>query len=207
MWKLTYKWAKHTHPHKPKRWIVSRYFGKFHPTRKDKWVSGDRESGAYLLKSSWTSIVRHVMVKGWASPDDPALAEYWATRRRRAAPAALGRHTLSLLKAQQGRCPLCRGLLLYADHEPQDPQEWGTLARGHPQSGQKEVADRRTGARHRRPDAHAQTHTRQLPTPSRRRQASTGACDALEACLSRLLGKRARPVLWGPGSFPGVQPD
>jgi len=124
VWKLTYKWAKHTHPHKPKRWIVSRYFGRFHPTRKDKWVFGDRETGAYLLKFSWTPIVRHVMVKGWASPDDPALAEYWATRRRRTAPAALGRHTLSLLRAQQGRCPICRGLLLYADHEPQDPQEW-----------------------------------------------------------------------------------
>ena len=47
---------------------------------------GDRESGAYLLKFSWTQIVRHVMVKGWASPDDPALTDYWAKRRRRADP-------------------------------------------------------------------------------------------------------------------------
>jgi RNA-directed DNA polymerase len=124
MWKLTYKWAKHTHPHKPKRWIISRYFGAFHPARRDKWVFGDRDTGAYLLKFSWTPIVRHVLVKGWASPDDPALAGYWAKRRRRAAPAALGRHALSLLRAQRGRCPLCQGLLLHADHEPQDPQEW-----------------------------------------------------------------------------------
>jgi RNA-directed DNA polymerase len=124
MWKLTYKWVKHTHPHKPKRWIVSRYFGRFHPTRRDKWVFGDRETGAYLLKFSWTPIVRHVMVKGWASPDDPALAEYWAVRRRRGAPPVLGRHTLSLIRAQRGRCPICRGLLLHADHEPQDPREW-----------------------------------------------------------------------------------
>ena len=124
MWKLTYKWAKHTHPHKPKRWIVSRYFGPFHPDRRDKWVFGDRETGAYLLKFSWTPIVRHVLVKGWASPDDPTLAGYWAKRRRRAAPPALGRHALSLLRAQHGRCPLCRGLLLHADHEPQNPQEW-----------------------------------------------------------------------------------
>ena len=124
MWKLTYKWAKHTHPHKPKRWIISRYFGAFHPARRDKWVFGDRDTGAYLLKFSWTPIVRHVLVKGWASPDDPALAGYWANRRRRAAPAALGRHALSLLRAQRGRCPLCQGLLLHADHEPQDPQEW-----------------------------------------------------------------------------------
>jgi RNA-directed DNA polymerase len=29
MWRLTYKWAKFTHPHKPKRWIIAQYFGAF----------------------------------------------------------------------------------------------------------------------------------------------------------------------------------
>src|SRR5262249_7781682 len=29
MWKLTYKWAKHTHPKKPKHWITNRYFGRY----------------------------------------------------------------------------------------------------------------------------------------------------------------------------------
>lgn len=29
LWKLTCKWAKHSHPNKPVRWIVRRYFGKF----------------------------------------------------------------------------------------------------------------------------------------------------------------------------------
>ena len=38
-------------------------------------VFGDRQSGAFLLKFSWTKIVRHVLVKGWASPDDPALTD------------------------------------------------------------------------------------------------------------------------------------
>ena len=31
VWKLTYKWAKFTHPHKAKRWIIARYFGAFNP--------------------------------------------------------------------------------------------------------------------------------------------------------------------------------
>src|SRR3984885_5716129 len=31
MWKLTYKWANWTHPHKGKRWIVRKYFGRFVP--------------------------------------------------------------------------------------------------------------------------------------------------------------------------------
>ena len=40
------------------------------------------------VKFAWTSIVRHQMVKGGASPDDPALAQYWADRRRRGAHTA-----------------------------------------------------------------------------------------------------------------------
>ncbi len=32
--------------------------------------------------------------------------------------------TALLLRAQHGRCPICRGLLLHADREPQSPQEW-----------------------------------------------------------------------------------
>ena len=74
LWQLTYKWAKWTHPHKGKRWIASRYFGRFVPSRQDRWVFGDRDSGAYLLKFAWTKITRHTLVKGWASPDDPTLA-------------------------------------------------------------------------------------------------------------------------------------
>ncbi len=123
MWKLTYKWAKFRHPHKPKRWIISRYFGMFNKSRRDRWVFGDRDTGAYLLKFAWTKIVRHTMVKGWASPDDPALADYWDWRRGRKQPV-LDRARWRALIAQQGRCPLCGGLLLHADCEPQTPDAW-----------------------------------------------------------------------------------
>jgi len=44
---------------------------------------GDKSTGAYLLKLSWTPIKRHVLVKGAASPDDPALGGYWLERERR----------------------------------------------------------------------------------------------------------------------------
>jgi hypothetical protein len=30
------------------------------------------------MKFAWTKIVRHQLVNGTASPDDPALADYWA---------------------------------------------------------------------------------------------------------------------------------
>jgi RNA-directed DNA polymerase len=123
MWKLTYKWANHSHPNKPKSWIINRYYGQFNPARQDRWVFGHRDSGAYLPKFAWTKIVRHYMVPGTASPDDPALAQYWANRRRRNKPP-LDRGTLRLLRAQNGRCPLCGDHLLHVDQEPNSPREW-----------------------------------------------------------------------------------
>jgi RNA-directed DNA polymerase len=123
LWTLTYKWARHSHPNKSNGWVAHRYFDAFNKSRRDRWVFGNRESGAYLLRHSWTSIVRHQMVPGPSSPDDPALAEYWARRRQRHLPP-LDSVSLRLLKAQRGRCPVCGGLLLLADHEPQDPREW-----------------------------------------------------------------------------------
>jgi len=123
MWKLAFSWAKRSHPNKSRRWVVDRHFGAFAKSRNDRWVFGDRDSGAYLAKFAWTPIVRHQVVKGPASPDDPALAEYWAVRRRRRKPP-LDNARLRLIQAQHGRCPLCRGLLLHADREPQTPDEW-----------------------------------------------------------------------------------
>ena len=124
LWKLTYKWAKHSHPNKPVRWIVRRYFGKFCKSRNDQWVFGDRDSGAYMLRFAWTKIIRPQMVAGTASCDDPALASYWAARRHRGIPRQLDIATLRLLQAQHGACPLCGQLLLDADRPPQSPREW-----------------------------------------------------------------------------------
>jgi RNA-directed DNA polymerase len=123
MWRLVYKWASFSHSNKPKRWIIARYFGTFNPARQDKWIFGSRDTGFYLRKFAWTPIVRHRMVAGTASPDDPRLSEYWAQRRRRSRPP-VGASTLRLLRVQHGRCPLCRDLLLHAEREPQSPREW-----------------------------------------------------------------------------------
>jgi RNA-directed DNA polymerase len=123
VWRLTYRWAVRAHPNKPKTWVIDRYFGKFHPARQDRWTFGDRGSGRYLQKLSWAKIVRHQLVPGRASPDDPSLADYWSRRRRRQH-LPLGFVDLRLLQAQQGRCPRCRGLLLHAEHQPQSPHDW-----------------------------------------------------------------------------------
>jgi RNA-directed DNA polymerase len=122
-WKLTYKWARFSHPNKGARWVTGRHYGKFCPSRDDKWVFGDRDTGAYLLKHSWTSIRRHVMVKGRASPDDPDLAGYWENRRRKHG-LALDAGTLTLLTRQENRCPLCGDPLIDVSHLPASPEDW-----------------------------------------------------------------------------------
>ncbi|MFI0454608.1 group II intron reverse transcriptase/maturase [Actinomadura sp. 6N118] len=125
VWKLTYKWATRRHPTKSRHWVADRYFGRFNKSRADKWVFGDRNTGAYLYKFAWTPIVRHIKVKTGASADDPALADYWANRRRKAAPPVMDKTSLSLAMRQKGLCPLCNGTLITgAEYEPDNPRAW-----------------------------------------------------------------------------------
>jgi RNA-directed DNA polymerase len=123
LWWLTFKWAVRSHRNKPKKWVTARYYGTFNKARADRWVFGDRDSGAYLTKLAWTKIVRHQMVDGFASPDDPGRVGYWAARKRRRKPP-IDRWGLIQLERQRGRCPLCGQLILHADREPQSPAEW-----------------------------------------------------------------------------------
>jgi RNA-directed DNA polymerase len=100
------RFVRHRHPNKPWKWCRYRYWGKLNPERKDTWVFGDKRTGAYLLKFSWFKIVRHVLVRGTASRDDPSLREYWWARQR----VNLRYLTLSdvkLAESQDWRCPVC----------------------------------------------------------------------------------------------------
>jgi len=136
LWGLLFKWATRCHPHKPKRWVVKRYFGRFNKSRQDHWIFGDRRPGGqaatpehsdvgpYVPKFSWTKIVRHIQVKGRASPDDPTLIQYWADRGRKQAPPVLSAERVRLLRQQQGRCAACGDLLLHADRQPQSLWQW-----------------------------------------------------------------------------------
>jgi RNA-directed DNA polymerase len=123
LWRLTWKWARFSHQNKSKSWVFARYYGKFNKSRQDRWVFGDRNSGAYMHKFSWTRIVRHQLVHQGASPDDPALVEYWARRRRRA-PLPINKTTQELIEAQEGHCTICGGTLIAVDDPPQNPREW-----------------------------------------------------------------------------------
>ena len=123
LWALTYRWALLSHRNKSRPWVFARYFGKFNRSRQDRWVFGDRHSGAYLHRFAWTAIVRHQMVRHRASPDDPELADYWAWRRR-TAPLPINTTSLRRLHAQHGRCHICKGLLHADTDRPQLPHHW-----------------------------------------------------------------------------------
>jgi RNA-directed DNA polymerase len=123
LWQLTYKWALISHRNKSRPWVFAHYFDKFNRTRQDRWVFGDRTSGAYLHRFAWTGIVRHQIVPGTASPDDPALTDYWNARRRKA-PLPISSTNLRLYQAQNGRCPICKTALLRVDQQPPTPKDW-----------------------------------------------------------------------------------
>jgi RNA-directed DNA polymerase len=162
LWKLAYKWATHSHQNKPKRWIMSRYFGRFNPARNDHWVFGDRDSGAYLRKFSWTRIVRHQLVKGTSSPDDPTLTGYWARAApHRAAPADGRRRPTSTQDTGRALCVVRRVPTAHRPRTP-TPTRVGTMDRGHTQ-GDEQTPHRR--ARH---ATRSTSRPRPLP-PSHRR--------------------------------------
>jgi RNA-directed DNA polymerase len=123
LWRLTLKWARFNHSNKPTHWVFARYFGRFNKARQDRWVFGNRTTGAYLHRFAWTNIVRHQIVKHAASPDDPELADYWTWRRRKT-PLPINLTALRLHKAQDGRCAICTSTLLADQDRPQTPRDW-----------------------------------------------------------------------------------
>jgi RNA-directed DNA polymerase len=78
---------------------------RLNPEREDHWVFGDKHTGAYLLKFRWFKIVRHRLVRGRASPDDPGLRDYrWA--RRKINSRFLSTRDVRLAAQQDWRCPV-----------------------------------------------------------------------------------------------------
>lgn len=107
MFQRCVRYVKFTHPNKGWRWSRNKYWGGLHPKRTDRWVFGNKLSGAYLLKLSWTPIQRHTLVKGAASLDDPALKDYWA-KRRRSSTKDLPSRQRTLARSQKGLCSHCQ---------------------------------------------------------------------------------------------------
>jgi RNA-directed DNA polymerase len=97
-------WAQHRHPKKSGGWVSKKYWQTIGG---DNWVFATRHEGKNPLRlrsHTETKIIRHVKVKGDASPYDGNLI-YWSSR--------MGKHpetttrVATLLKSQQGKCTHC----------------------------------------------------------------------------------------------------
>ncbi|WP_282694497.1 group II intron reverse transcriptase/maturase [Streptomyces sp. CC208A] len=117
------RWALRSHGNKTHGWVMRRYWGRRNPERADNWVFG--ADGRYLRKFRWTAIVRHVMVKGGSSPDDPELEKYWRSRTQKRLPETESKQILRLAYRQKGLCTKCgTDLIEGAGFDPDDVNDW-----------------------------------------------------------------------------------
>ena len=122
VWQYLWKWCCRRHPNKSKKWVRARYFGSY---RGNHWTfmckgtgRGNKEKLFVLYDISSTPIVRHVKVKGTASPDDPSLRDYWHKRSLKIGKIkwAKGSKYEQVAKMQEHKCPIC-GDSLYNGEE------------------------------------------------------------------------------------------
>ena len=104
MYRKLKRWAERRHPNKTGYWIANKYWQTIGET---KWVFATRQEGKTpirLRSHEETPIVRHVKVKGEASPYDGNLI-YWSSRMGKHPEASAG--VATLLKCQKGKCTHC----------------------------------------------------------------------------------------------------
>ncbi len=68
LWKLLWRWAKRRHPHKGKKWILNKYFGKVGEVN---WLFRDKKTGYSLIQVINIRRLKYKFVVGTLSPYDP----------------------------------------------------------------------------------------------------------------------------------------
>lgn len=82
VWQMIWQWSIRRHPMKGKRWVKNRYF--IHAMNRD-WVFGETDGKTlFILAKMRVDSSRYVKVRGYSSPFDPALNDYWLKRERKA---------------------------------------------------------------------------------------------------------------------------
>jgi RNA-directed DNA polymerase len=113
VWQYLWRWALRRHPNKSKKWVKNRYFKRYKGIDWTFMCQGTGRKGKdktySLYDISKTPIVRHVKVKGLASPDDPTLREYWHNRSIKNGKNhwAKGSKYEQLAKFQNWKRPVC----------------------------------------------------------------------------------------------------
>ena len=103
------KYANRMHPRKSCQWKYNKYWGFYKKDSLSQWIFGDKSNGKYMLRYSDFPIERHILVKGYASPDNPMEREYWERRELRKG-KIIPKYRI-LVKKQKNRCPICNDWL------------------------------------------------------------------------------------------------
>ncbi len=113
VWQYLWNWCKRRHPKKKLKWVKDKYFRRIKGV---DWTfcceTEDRKGKKNLLclyNIAKTPIVRHIKVKGTASPFDAELTEYWLKRRTKLGKSkwAKGSKYETVAKQQNWKCPNC----------------------------------------------------------------------------------------------------
>lgn len=113
VWKYLWRWAKRRHPSKNLKWVKDKYF---HQIKTRSWTyacKGTDRRGENkwneLFHIPSTPIIRHIKVKGTASPDDSQLKRYWEIRGKNSGKMYLAKGSKYEVVAniQHWKCPTC----------------------------------------------------------------------------------------------------
>ena len=120
IWKSLWKWSLRRHSKrigkqkgKGKEWVRKKYFKTVNG---NKWTFATnilnrhgKEETIAICRLTRTPIERHVKVKGTASPDDPALAQYWEQRHTKYGKTYWdkGSKYFKVAQNQDWKCPIC----------------------------------------------------------------------------------------------------
>ncbi|GAB4311960.1 MAG: group II intron reverse transcriptase/maturase [Geminocystis sp.] len=113
VWRYLWRWAKRRHPNKSKTWVFKRYFHSFRGRNGVFMCKGTGRKGKevthFLYNIASTPIIRHIKVKGNASPDNSSLREYWNNRKIKQGKNYWAKGSKYYLVAvnQDWKCPVC----------------------------------------------------------------------------------------------------
>lgn len=117
-WKALWAWCLRRHPQKGKRWIAKKYFQSLDNRA---WVFATRtksrrgeEMWLNIKRVSDIPIIRHILIKDNASPDNPQQRDYWQLRHARRANKEWkkGSRFHNVARNQNWRCVVCKDELL-----------------------------------------------------------------------------------------------
>ncbi|MDJ0746049.1 MAG: group II intron maturase-specific domain-containing protein [Xenococcaceae cyanobacterium MO_167.B27] len=122
VWKYLWKWCLRRHRNKGKKWIANKYFRTIDGV---KWQfcceTSNREGKTKFLRLydiGKHPIIRHIKIRGTASPLDPELKSYWEERTRKLGKQfwAKGSKYSQVANNQKHKCPRCNQPLLNGEN-------------------------------------------------------------------------------------------